>query len=341
MGTVVVWRDGKKRTVRIDQRSTGTSDRHEAEAIRTQVEASFQRGNIENRDAPSTFSQLVASYLDAGKSDRYLAPIVRAMGDLEVHELTQITIDREGKRAYPDVQPATLRRQWHGVINAVVRHHDKNFKLTLPAKSRSTTNFCTPEQAEAIISACRNSRFPTPWKAALPELLFGTGCRVDEAMRLDGKHDVNLDYGTVTFRDTKNGWDRTVTLLPRTIAALRDLPNVRSSGPLIRKAKDEPYAERKQIGGHQLIFLRAAAERAEVDFNPHMTRHTFATWFYCQTKDVLRLQHQGGWRTLSMVQRYTHLAPTKVGLDAAAAGWDFREKIGLQLELPKNAVTTG
>lgn len=60
-GTVTVWRDGRKRSIAIKQKSTGTSDSAEAEAILHQIAAHYQRGNIENRDAPPTFSDLVNS----------------------------------------------------------------------------------------------------------------------------------------------------------------------------------------------------------------------------------------------------------------------------------------
>jgi hypothetical protein len=333
-GTITVWRDGHKRQVAIKPQSTGTTDRGEAEAILTQVAAREQRGNIENRDAPPTFGDLVNSYLDAGKSDRYLLPITRALGDFEIHQLTQAKIDAEGRKAYPNVSPPTLRRQWHGVINAVLHHGGVHLRLSLPAKSKSTTRYCTPKEAEAIVRACASGRYRDPWKPALAETLFGTGCRAGEAMDLDAKRDVNLEYGTMTFRDTKNGTERTVQLVPRTIAALARLPNIREAGPLFRKPSGRAYAEKKHVGGHQLRFLRAAASGLGIAFNPHMTRHSFATWFYAQTKDMLRLRRHCGWNNPQMVDRYAHLAPGLIGREAAALGWDFTEEGGVALESP-------
>jgi integrase len=335
-GTVTTWRDGRKRSVAIKQKSTRTSDRGEAESILTQVASRYQRGNIENRDAPPTFSDLVNSYLDAGKSDRYLIPVVRALGDLEIPEITQARIDAEGRKAYPHVQPATLRRQWHGVINAVMHHGKVPFDLTLPAKSKSTTRFCAPKQAEAIIRACASGRYKDPWKAATAELMFGTGCRSGEAFKLDAS-DVSLEYATVTFRDTKNGTERTNVLRPRTIAALARLPNINERGPLLRRPGGRLYQPRQHNSGAPLRFLKAAAERVGVEFNPHMTRHSFATWFYAQTKDMLRLKQHCGWNSSGMLERYAHLAPTQVGLDAAALGWDFRDFGGESVEWPKTS----
>ena len=38
-------------------------------------------------------------------------------------------------------------------------------------------------------------------------------------------------------------------------------------------------------------------------------RHTFASRHVMAGVDLLSVQRLGGWRTLSMVQRYAHLAP--------------------------------
>jgi len=326
IGSVPVWRDGRVRQVRLKQTSTRTTDKVEAEAVLLQIAQRYQRGNIENRDAPPTVGDLINAYLDAGKSDRYLLPILRALGDLEVPALTQAKIDETGRKAYPSVKPPTLRRQWHGRIQAVLHHSKIRLDLTLPAASTATTRWCTPAQAEQIVRQCAAGRRRDPWAPAMAEFLFGTGCRTSEALGLKTE-DVSLEYGTVTLRNTKNGHERTVALQPRTIAALARLPNLDKPGRVFKKAGGGDYVERADPAGAKLHFLRAAATRAGLAvFNPHMTRHTFATWFYCQTKDALRLKDQGGWRTDVAMQRYTHLVPAKVGLDAIALGWDFRER---------------
>lgn len=327
IGTVPVWRDGRMRKERIKPRTTGTADRLEAEGILLQVAGSYQRGNIENRDPTQTFSHLVKPYLDAGKSDRYLIRVVSAIGDTAVDALTQALIDAEALKAYPDAQPATRRRQWHGVINAVLRHsHPKHPGFVLPEASAQKTHWVTPAKADEIIRQCAAGRYKDPWAPAAAELLFGTGARAGEVMDLDTV-DLNLEHGFVIYRDTKNDTERLVPLLPRTIAALSRLPNLGTPGKVIKKAGGEDYEERKDNRGHKLHFLRAAAKRAGVEpFNPHMTRHSFATWFYNETKDALRLKQVGGWNTDTAMQRYTHLVPASVGHEAIKLGWDFRER---------------
>lgn len=334
MGSVVVWRDGRKRTIKIKQESTGTADKHEAQAILHQIETRYRRGNIENRDAPATFSDLVTAYLDAGKSDRYLLNIVRRIGDLAPEDLTQAFVDKEARAAYPSASPATLRRQWHGVISAVLRHSKCQVLFDKPQGSKPTTKWNTAMQADAIIEQVAKNPRCTSRQVALAEFLFGTGCRSGEAVTLLGR-DVSLVHGFATFRDTKNGWERTVPLPARTLKAMKamvdefGIPD--ADTPFFRKPNGLPYTKEGNRGA-KLRFLESAAAKLDLTFNPHMARHSFATWFYSQTSDKRFLREIGGWRSDAIVDRYAHFVPKSVGKDAKKYGWDFKKMIEQELE---------
>jgi integrase len=57
--------------------------------------------------------------------------------------------------------------------------------------------------------------------------------------------------------------------------------------------------------------LPAAVEAASIeDFRLHDTRHTFASRLAMTGADVLTIKDLGGWKSLSMVQRYAHLSPS-------------------------------
>jgi len=54
--------------------------------------------------------------------------------------------------------------------------------------------------------------------------------------------------------------------------------------------------------------FQAAVRRAGLkDFRVHVARHTWATWFYQEHRDLLKLQQLAGWKTLSLVMRYAHV----------------------------------
>ncbi len=64
------------------------------------------------------------------------------------------------------------------------------------------------------------------------------------------------------------------------------------------------------------------------DVVPYTCRHTWATWFYSQTKDWGGLLDQGGWNRADTANRYLKIAPGDLGQRLLAHGWDFREEVG-------------
>lgn len=78
--------------------------------------------------------------------------------------------------------------------------------------------------------------------------------------------------------------------------------------------------------GHPVVSVSTKAwtnalERAGIEnFRWHDLRHTFATWHRQAGTPTHELQRLGGWKTLSMVERYAHVAPE--GLQTAAGRLD-------------------
>ena len=72
------------------------------------------------------------------------------------------------------------------------------------------------------------------------------------------------------------------------------------------------YADReRRYGGQIKTGWAGAVARANLDQEliPHDLRHTWATWHYALHKDLIRLQQEGGWSTVTLVTRYAHLMP--------------------------------
>lgn len=57
---------------------------------------------------------------------------------------------------------------------------------------------------------------------------------------------------------------------------------------------------------------------------PHVLRHTFATWYYVQTKDLTGLMKRGDWSRAGTAMDYAKLAPSDLGERLLDHGWDFR-----------------
>lgn len=182
--------------------------------------------------------------------------------------------------------------------------------------------------------------------ALIARLLYGTGMRLMEAVRLRVK-DVDFSISQVTVRDGKGGKDR-VTMLPQSLQ-----PPLKRHMALRRVVFDQDRAEgRAQVWmpdalavkypnasrewGWQYVFVaqslstdprsgarrrhhvdekqiqrqvRAAAQRAGIakPVSPHVLRHSFATHLIESGYDIRTVQELLGHSDVSTTMVYTHV----------------------------------
>jgi integrase len=135
-------------------------------------------------------------------------------------------------------------------------------------------------------------------------VLLQTGLRKSEFLGLRWK-DMDLKAGVLTIPRSKNGETRHVPLTSTVRAIVANLPR-----PLNRAALVFPNGEGKRdLRWPEKIFPAAVATAKIDDFRFHDLRHTFASRLAMENVDLLTIRDLGGWKTLSMVQRYSHLSP--------------------------------
>ena len=120
--------------------------------------------------------------------------------------------------------------------------------------------------------------------------------------------DVDLKRKLVTVQAAyaKSGKTRTVPLNTPLLAALTMLRQRAQEGAEYVFARPDgwPYRSIRTT-------FHTACERAGLkDVTPHVLRHTFASRLAMAGVDPRTIQELGGWASLEMVQRYTHLSPT-------------------------------
>ena len=102
-----------------------------------------------------------------------------------------------------------------------------------------------------------------------------TGARKSEILTLRWR-DIDLQAGTVCFRNTKNGSDRTLTLVDPVLTLLRD----RHRGPVI--PHPESYVFPAPCGTRPIHIRTAwdtAVRKAQLeDFHFHDLRHYIYSW---------------------------------------------------------------
>jgi integrase len=306
---------------RIRRRASSNSlavAREEAAAIEAEILRSAWHG--ERRGARS-FGEAVLSYLSAvmrAPGDvRRLHRILAALGDVPLAAVDQAAVDRVRRAMLAvNANPATVRRGIVVPIRAVMLHANRRGwcdppRFEIPRERAGRTRFLMPAEAESLVNSA------SPHIRVLLITLIGTGMRMAEALELDWR-DIDLQAGrAILWPDqTKAGKRRNVALPPRVVATLANLPH--REGPAIRKQDGAPYADRARAGGGQIkTAWKATLRRASLDpdLTPHDCRHTWATWHYALHRDLLALKVEGGWSSVTLVERYAHLMPA--GQEAA------------------------
>jgi integrase len=171
-------------------------------------------------------------------------------------------------------------------------------KLKLP---RGRIRFLSDQERHQLLAACQASR--NPYLHTLTVLALATGARRGE---LQGLHwpDVDLQRGTLTFHETKNGERRAVPLTGQALVLMRQHAQVRRLGTAL--------VFPDTIGSRPLSIRNAfenAVKRAGIkDFRFHDLRHTAASYLAMNGASLMEIAEVLGHKTLTMVKRYAHLS---------------------------------
>lgn len=157
-------------------------------------------------------------------------------------------------------------------------------------------------EEDALLAACKASR--AYYLHSFVVLAIETGMRSGELLEMRWEH-VNLNNRTVFLPDTKNGSPRTVPLSTRALTAILSLPRaingrLFSSGYLsIHKAFKLAVTKAQAAQPDKVTFLRG--------LRFHDLRHEAVTRLFEKGLNPIEVGMMSGHKTLSMLQRYTHL----------------------------------
>lgn len=303
------------------RQSTGLSDKCAADIYRARVEAELIERRAYGKAATRTFAEAAISYIEAGGEGRFLTPILSHFGpDKLVTDIDMEDINAAARALYEGAAPATINRQLIGPISAVVRGHFKAIRKAPPIFARrpernARLRWLTPEEARDLLAACDDRTRP------VVGFLLGTGCRTSEAFKLKAP-DLHQATGEAFIADPKNGEARMVRLPAKAIALMGPRPE---EGAVFRTPKGQAYVTGDRRGGQMQTAFNRARDAAGLgqDVTPHVLRHTWATWYYAQTKDFGGLMDLGGWKSPQMANRYRKIAPADLAARLYAQGWDF------------------
>jgi site-specific recombinase XerD len=144
---------------------------------------------------------------------------------------------------------------------------------------------------------------------AILELLYGTGLRMSECVRLD-LTDVDLSTGTLFVRDGKGRKDRVVPLAGQARDAIGLY--LSRSRPELARWSDEAALFLARTGGRLSamslrVLVREYGRRARVKASCHVLRHSYATHLLAGGASIREIQKLLGHRHLTTTALYTRV----------------------------------
>jgi len=187
-------------------------------------------------------------------------------------------------------------------------------KIELPKTESKSLKFLTAEQVYRLLDSPGLSSVSQLRDKAILEVLFSTGLRVSELVRLN-KEEIDFkrnEFGVIG----KGGRPRVVFLSVRAAKWLKRYLDKREDDwrPLFVRAKglkDETnMGERMRLSSRSIQrivekYVRKA--RLPIKITPHGMRHSFATDLLQQGADIRAVQEMLGHKNIATTQIYTHV----------------------------------
>lgn len=205
----------------------------------------------------------------------------------------------------------TAKTQWAGLLAFWKWAHQEKFidvdvmvDVNKPDHKARVIPGIPDHDIKAMLSTCETDSFKGVRDVAIMRLLLSTGMRRQElaTITMDNLH-MREGWLLVTG---KGGYQRTPSITNETARALRTYLRYRSQHP----HANSPYLFIGNMGplsgnGVEHMLRRRAIKANVHGVNAHAWRHTWAGQWMEKGGSEIGLMAQGGWRTRSMIDRYT------------------------------------
>ena len=253
------------------------------------------------------------------KDHSRLSRVLPVLGDKRLDEITTADVERflgsllEGADA---VAPATRNRYRDLPSGFFKRAQRLGLVMTNPVKGipklkepAGRVMYLTPDDEQALRDAL--PRYLGP----LVTMAIHTGMRWSEQASLRWR-DADLLTATLTITQSKNGRARHIPMnavvrsLLVDVGARRQHPDDPSEQMFTAAYRTAARALEQAVTAAQATLAAAGKDGSRLEgFTWHGLRHTWASRLVMAGVDPRTLQELGGWRTLAMVERYSHLSP--------------------------------
>lgn len=194
--------------------------------------------------------------------------------------------------------------------------------IKMPPQSKARERRLSAEEERYLLSAAENSGAvdkdgksrANPWIAPIIRFALATAMRQGEILMLTWKN-IDKEKRIATLEDTKNGERRIVPLSPDALEVLKSLPRT-LRGPVFATTQEAlSQSWKRAVKRAQRLYSTdclAMGTEADpdflADFHFHDLRHEATSRLFEGGKlGMMEIAKITGHKTLSMLQRYTHL----------------------------------
>jgi integrase len=308
MSLTVKWRNGVayiSGTVggRRIRTSLKTSDAKSAEILCAETEARLLRESVYGKGKEETFADAALKYFKAGRSPRFVAALVTALGRRRLNTIQPGDLKQLAMELYPDAKGATRNRCVLTPAKAIINHAaELGLCHHIRVRSFPVTKVIRHAVDRTWIDAF--SAKASKRLAALALFNYTTGARMGDSVRLEPQH-FDLDNKRATLGRTKTGDPRVFYLTDELVEILRVLPPRR-----VDNGKGPWKVFGYSSTGSAYNQWRKACQAAGIPYHmPHEAgRHSFATDALVRKGlDPVTVAELGGWRDPTVLLRvYGH-----------------------------------
>jgi integrase len=309
------------RVQRKGQSSLAKSFNNKADALKwaRSVEAQVDLGVLAPKQTMPRLMPMVERYVDEvtplkkGESqERYRANQFRKtkLADMTIDKITGEVVSQYRDARLKEVSPNTVRlelaflsvvfEQCRKEWGLPVTNPVKQIRMPRPGKPRQRRLEAGEE--DALLQACRESG--AHYLQTFVILAIETGMRFGELAGVTWEN-VSLEKRTIYLPDTKNGSPRTVPLSTRALNAIQLQP--RSINGRLFSAKPGSIRSAFLIAMKKAQGTRPEKTTFLLELRFHDLRHEAVTRLFEKGLNPIEVGLVSGHKTLSMLQRYTHL----------------------------------
>ncbi|CDH46996.1 tyrosine-type recombinase/integrase [Candidatus Contendibacter odensensis] len=322
------------------RRSTKTSNAREARTIEARWRTELAASASQPARPPITLGTVLKLYLDSSRAKKsHREDVIRSttllshLGDVDAYTLSGSDMQRYVSERGEKVSPSTINRELALLSVAVNRAQVGGYPIPNPVRGHKQRepegrlDWLTEQEAVALLAGARLS--DALYLADWITVALHTGLRHGE---INGLRWEDVKNGSVWIdgHRTKSGKRRVLPLTPDALAAIERQP---------RRAETVFSHE----GGRPIRDVRTAlaraCQRAGIRvITPHLLRHTCASWLAQRGVPLYNIRLWLGHSTLSVTERYAHLAPEHLVDCVAALSSQTKSGLNLPVGLPDNVI---